>query len=1088
MTEQISLLGAREGAILVASTEPDFGSSYVVGQGDLLLPFEPLATPARQLLRGQNVLQPVAGAVDAPWTVVDGGAELSRTLNRELRGDGIPPWLARSTGGATLALEDRLLGREVPVLPGIGYAVAVHAALLSGTACVRLSFLDAAGGVLGHEEAALSPDFHGGPGREDYQRVAVRLASPEHAVSARIELVLEPGAAVLVLDCVLRAFPAHRPSWTPRPESLPLLIEAALGRAQVYTAQVELGVGTGERQVAVVRAGSDEVPVATFAADLPDQYDAEVVRFRGNEVRVKVTGITAPLSVWVDGEHAGHTEPVPRHLSATDQRRGVPVAERWCDGQLHVVEVRDESGCHVLHRMPLLLPAVNIPYTSLQSYSEQPLPFHLAPAANHRYRALRDQLARVEARVQAGQADATDLAALAQLSWAHQVLEVGFERNRDFRPLRFPEVPDPTVTVVVPVHNKFSVTYHCLAALLLAGNDVSFEVVVVDDGSSDETLQLAEIAAGVRIVRHEEAQGFVGACNDGAAVARGEYVVLLNNDTEPTVGWLDELVAGFSRFAHVGMTGARLLWPNGRVQDAGGIVWGAGDPWNYGRDGNAADPRYSYARQVDYLSGAALMIPKRIWDEVGGLSQEFAPAYFEDTDLSFKVRAAGYTTWFIPSANVYHYEGISNGTDVQTTTGLKRFQEINRPKFQAKWAHAFLGPAQGDKEQAHLEKDRGIVGRALFIDRAVPRPDKDAGSFAAIQEIRLVQSLGYKVTFMPHNRTYLGRYSDELARMGVETLHSPFMGSPRDFLEQRGAEFDVIYITRYNIAETVLDAIRVHAPQAKVLFCNADLHFLRMSRAAELSGLEEDRLEAERVREAELDVMGKVDVVLSYNEVEHRIIVENGVKTPVMTCPWVVEEVPEEDVPGFHAREGIAFLGGYQHLPNLEAVDFFLAEVLPQLRGKVPDLRFNIYGSDMPERFRALADDVINPVGWVKSVDEVYHHNRLFVAPLLSGAGIKGKVLGALAHGIPSVLSPVAAEGTGVQPDHDCVVATTAEEWAAAVATLYADEDRWTKMSRGAKEFIDQQYSFARGRELMRAAFERAGITRFAEDPVQSSR
>ena len=149
-------------------------------------------------------------------------------------------------------------------------------------------------------------------------------------------------------------------------------------------------------------------------------------------------------------------------------------------------------------------------------------------------------------------------------------------------------------------------------------------------------------------------------------------------------------------------------------------------------------------------------------------SEEFVPAYFEDTDLAFKVREKGYTTWFIPSSVVYHFEGLSNGTDVTETSGLKRFQEINRPKFRRKWAQVFKDYGEEGK-LPDLRKDRGILGRALFIDNAVPRPDRDAGSYAALQEMRLVQSLGYKVTFIPLNLAYLGHYQDELNKLGIET-------------------------------------------------------------------------------------------------------------------------------------------------------------------------------------------------------------------------------------------------------------------------------------------------------------------------------
>ncbi len=227
-------------------------------------------------------------------------------------------------------------------------------------------------------------------------------------------------------------------------------------------------------------------------------------------------------------------------------------------------------------------------------------------------------------------------------SLLHDILAEGFDRPRkQFRPLLFPQVDAPDVSIVIPVHNKFDVTYACLAALLFAATKASFEVIVVDDGSSDTTLRLEDIAPGVVVVRNDPALGFVGACNAGAERARGRYIVFLNNDTEPTAHWLDELLFAFQSFDGVGLAGARLIYPNGLLQEAGGIVWGSGDPWNYGRGGNPHDPRFSYSRICDYVSGAALMIPAELWKELGGFSRDFMPAYFEDTDLAFKVKEKG---------------------------------------------------------------------------------------------------------------------------------------------------------------------------------------------------------------------------------------------------------------------------------------------------------------------------------------------------------------------------------------------------------------------------------------------------------------
>jgi len=726
-------------------------------------------------------------------------------------------------------------------------------------------------------------------------------------------------------------------------------------------------------------------------------------------------------------------------------------------GQPRHLMVLDETGTQLLLNTYVLMPRILTPAEVLQTESRRPFPGALMPAASHRYAALKAHMA-------AGRASPADQA---QIAYALSVVEGGHGNVR-LKPLMFPEVDTPDVSVVIPAHNKVEVTYLALASLLLAWNRASFEVILVDDASTDATARLEEVVSGITIVRNAQSQQFIRACNAGVAKARGRYVALLNNDVEVTSGWLDELVAAFSRFGNVGLVGSKLLYPDGRLQDAGGLVRGSGNPWNYGSGDNPWEPRYNYARQTDYLCGAAMMTTRAIWDEVGGLSSYLEPMYFEDTDFAFKVREAGYTTWFIPSSVVYHFEGMTSGTDV--ASGFKRYQEINRPKFKRRWASAYAKHGTEDSN-VDLEKDRGIVGRVLFIDHGTPRPDRDAGSHAAVQEIRLVQSLGYKVTFLHNNMAHLGDYTEELEKQGVEMICAPFFLSVEDYLHKHAAEFDAFYITRFYVARDIIGQLRSLAPKTRILFNNADLHFLRELRAGLAAGDPKQIEAARRTREVELEVMRNSDVVLSYNEVEHSVIQSHtDGAVQVVKCPWVVE-MPET-VPPLEGRSGLSFLGNYLHAPNAEGALWFSRQVMPLLEKQIPDLEFHIYGSAMSGEIRALASDRIHPHGFVDDLAEAYDRHRIFVAPLLSGAGVKGKVLAALAHGVPCVLTPTAAEGIGLRHGYDCLIATTPVEWCDAIQRLQRDDDLWQTLSGNAREYVAQTFSFAAGRARMRAAFE----------------
>jgi glycosyltransferase involved in cell wall biosynthesis len=343
--------------------------------------------------------------------------------------------------------------------------------------------------------------------------------------------------------------------------------------------------------------------------------------------------------------------------------------------------------------------------------------------------------------------------------------------------------------------------------------------------------------------------------------------------------------------------------------------------------------------------------------------------------------------------------------------------------------------------------------------------------------MRMLQALGIKCTFVPQNMAWMARYTQDLQRMGIETLFAPFYTSVAQVLEQRGGEFDLVYVTRYAVAQENVDHIRRYAPKAKIVLMNADLHFLRELRHALQTKNPADMSKSLLTREEELAVMRKVDLVLTYTDVEKAVILSHNLdSTKVEKCPWVADV--HSDGPSFAERKDIAFLGGFNHYPNVQAVEWFVGQVMPLLRKQLPGVRFRVYGSRMPESLVSLLsghDDIV-PEGWVSSVSEVYDSCRVFVAPLLSGAGIKGKVIGALAHGVPTVLSQVAAEGIGVNDGSDAFLAESPKEWVDAIVKLYQSEKLWTKTSAAALDLARKQFGFERAVSRMREALQVAEI------------
>lgn len=242
---------------------------------------------------------------------------------------------------------------------------------------------------------------------------------------------------------------------------------------------------------------------------------------------------------------------------------------------------------------------------------------------------------------------------------------------------------EPVISIVVPVYNQIATTLECLRSVVGSGcRFAEFELVIVDDASTDPQAERLRALPGITYHRNRENVGFVGSCNVGARLARGRYLVFLNSDTLVTPGWLEQLISRLEE-PGVGLVGACLRYPDGRLQEAGGMVFDDASAWNYGRNGHPDDPRYCTRRDSHYCSGAALALARERFLELGGFDPRYAPGYYEDTDLAMRVRAEGERVVYEPRSIVVHLEGASAGTD--TSAGMKAAQVVNRERFQQQW-------------------------------------------------------------------------------------------------------------------------------------------------------------------------------------------------------------------------------------------------------------------------------------------------------------------------------------------------------------------------------------------------------------------
>ena len=622
----------------------------------------------------------------------------------------------------------------------------------------------------------------------------------------------------------------------------------------------------------------------------------------------------------------------------------------------------------------------------------------------------------------------------------------------------------PLVSIVIPCYNQVHYTYACLASILDHTGDVAYEVIIADDVSTDATKDLDKYVKGLVIRRNKTNQGFLLNCNQAAQAARGKYILFLNNDTQVTEGWLSSLVKLIESDSTIGMVGSKLVYPDGRLQEAGGIIWSDGSGWNYGRMDDPDKPEYNYVKDVDYISGASIMIRRELWEQIGGFDVRYTPAYCEDADLAFEVRKAGYRVVYQPLSKVIHFEGVSNGTDVNGT-GLKRYQVENFKKLKEKWAEEFKNQYVNDGNPNPFrarERSRGkrII---LVVDHYVPTYDRDAGSKATFLYMKMFLKKGFVVKFLGDNFQHEEPYTTTLEQMGIEVLYGDsYAAGIWDWLKKNGNEIAVAYLNRPHIATKYVDYIRDYTSM-KVIYFGHDLHFLRLTREYELTGDIDIKREADYWKSMELTMMYKADMTYYPSSVEIEVIrsIDASIRAKAISL-YVYDTFLENIDADYSKRENIMFVGGFAHPPNADAVLWFAREIFPLVRRQLPDVKFLVAGSKVTDEIRALETPESGIVikGFVtdEELADMYASTKLVAVPLRYGAGVKGKILEALYNGAAVVTTSIGAEGIPFV-ETALEIADEAEAFAEKITALYQDNDRLGAMCRRSQEYIREYFS-----------------------------
>jgi GT2 family glycosyltransferase len=612
--------------------------------------------------------------------------------------------------------------------------------------------------------------------------------------------------------------------------------------------------------------------------------------------------------------------------------------------------------------------------------------------------------------------------------------------------LRFPSVERPRASIVIVAWKQKDMLLACLRSICeTVGRDVEYEVIVVSNDAPQAILDaLRSGTEGIRLVESRVNLGFGGGNNLGVSVARGDYVVLLNDDAIVAPGWLEWLVATADAHPHAGAVGSLILFPDGRIQEAGSIIWADGSALGVSRYAPGDSLEWMFVRRVDYASACSLLVNRRAWNEVGGFDPEYHPAYYEDVDLCLALREHGYVVLFEPRSRVWHHESASSDQR------FKRFLFArNQKRIQAKWAEQ-LGlqePAQPTSPAARARatwRAAGVPATILAVDDRIPEPSLGSGFGRMFDALLELARRGHAVSLLP-TQGASGSLPDALVTAGVRIVR----GEIREHLMRPWVNYDVVLVSRPSNFDKVAAIVRERQPHAALVYDCEALFWRRMERQAAMMDDSDERrnlrVAASRMRDLEERIVVEADVAVTVSPEEADLLRHDEGCCPIHVIRPAEPKVrlgPET----YDERGGVAYVAGWLSgttSPNADGLRWFAADVLPLVRQSIPWVRVHVTGANPPQDLLELADPNLFFTGHVADLEAFYGQTRVVIAPIRFGAGVKVKIIQALQYGVPVVSTVCGAEGIETFGLDAIAVADTAGEFANALVGLLTDRAAW---------------------------------------------
>lgn len=619
--------------------------------------------------------------------------------------------------------------------------------------------------------------------------------------------------------------------------------------------------------------------------------------------------------------------------------------------------------------------------------------------------------------------------------------------------LTFPLIDQPLVSIIIPYFNQESYTWRCLASIKNNLPETTFEIILVDDNST-ENPDFSSIE-NIRIMRNEENLGFLKSVNKAIKMADGKYIYLLNNDTIVKKGFLDELLFVFDHYDNVGAVGSMLLNADGSLQEAGSVFMKDCRISQVVGNKKSYYPEFNYIYKVDYCSGCSLLFEKRNDEgEINLFDEQFAPAYFEETDLCFRLKyLQNKDVYYTPFSKIIHFNGVSYNSDTEFTAKKQELFDKNLALFKKKWQKQ-IDAIVAEKTQSRI-LELNHFKSIVFYNGVVPEFDKNSGELRLTEIIKAFKKRNYFVAIIARKNQIDFSYNQYFQRLGVCVYYEHQKTADQNtFLRRLRLKKPIswfyavkMFVSNYKLALSANS-------DSYLVYDMVDIHHLRYQRAI---NLEPNRFSHKKnyfkYLRKEKFAASKADVVITISDDEKKYMEKFIRPEKLITLSNIhYPKKTVNEVPAFNDRSGILFVGSI-HPPNVDAVNFLINDIMPLVWNKNNTIKLNIVGN-VNQVMKEIKHPNVTFHGYVSEMDSFLLKNRIMVAPLRYGAGVKGKIGQSFEYALPVVTTSVGAEGMKLLNRKNALISDKKEDFANDILELYSNRELWEKLQANSENSL----------------------------------